>query len=78
MGIQLGLGIGFFLAAVVAVPLLLIRSSRKYHDEHHQRHSELTCEHCTARYYAPGVSASEAHRRWPRRITGERAPQGTG
>lgn len=72
----LGLLIGFVVAALVGVPIFLIRNSRRYHDRYHLRHSELMCDHCQLRRRQ--VPIGEALARWPMRILGDRPPQGTG
>lgn len=72
----LGLLIGFVIAALVGVPIFLVRNSRWYHDRHHQRYSELMCDHC--RYRTQQMKPSEALTRWPMRILGDRPPRGTG
>lgn len=45
----LGLPIGFVVAALVGVPIFLIRNSRRYHNRYHLRYSELMCDHCQLR-----------------------------
>lgn len=73
---QLGLLIGFAVAALIGLPIFLIRNSRRYHDRYHLRYSELMCDHCRAR--SDQAKPGEALSRWPMRILGDRPPQGTG
>lgn len=73
---ELGLLIGLVGAALVGVPIFLIRNSRRYHDRHHVRYSELMCNHCRDRRRQAPIG--EALKRWPMRILGDRPPQGTG
>lgn len=73
---ELGLLIGLATAALIGLPIFLIRNSRNYHDRCHVRYSELMCDHCQLR--RKQVPLGEALRRWPMRILGSRPPEGTG
>lgn len=73
---QLGILIGFVVTALVGMPIFLIRNSRRYHDRHHLRYSELMCDTCQQR--SKQVSTEESRTRWPMRILGDRPPEGTG
>lgn len=73
---ELGLLLGLAVAALVGVPIFLIRNSRRYHDRHHLRYSELMCDHCRDR--SQQVPLREARERWPMRILGDPPPRGTG
>lgn len=72
----IGTGIGFLVGLVVLAVHLLVSGSKRWHDTYHARHSELMCDHCTARSRA--VPPIEALRRWPSRVMGDQPPQGTG
>lgn len=69
---EVGVGLGFLVFLIITLPFVFVAHSKRWHDRHHQHHSELMCDHCDRR--AAGISITEKVERYPLRPLGSPRP----